>query len=157
MGKTDIIKKLESLAQLDIDAFHAYGQAIEKITYQSIRENFTKFQQDHLRHVEEISALIREMGQVPPEFSRDFKGFLLEGFTSLRSLSGTQGALAAMRTNEKITNSRYQDATGLDLPPEVHTLLEKNYSDEQRHLAYIEDRLDFLVREGDTPGRSQRY
>jgi rubrerythrin len=157
LRKEDLISRLRALAQLDIDAFHAYGQVIDKATYQSIRENFTRFQEDHRRHVEEISALIREMGQDPPEFSHDFKGFLLEGFTSLRSLSGTQGALAGMRTNEKMTNRRYREATELDVPPDVRRLLGANYEDEQKHLAYIEDRLDFLVREGDASGRSQRY
>ena len=153
----DVIKTLQTLAQLDVDAYHAYAQAIEKISQPTIRERILSFQGDHERHVTELNTLISGLGGEPEKFARDFKGYLIEGFTSLRSITGTQGALAAMQTNEKMTNRRYQQACDLDLPATVMEAVRKNRGDERVHLQYIEEQLDLLVREGDSPDRGQRY
>jgi uncharacterized protein (TIGR02284 family) len=134
-------KKLSSLAQLDIDAVHAYGQAIEQIDAPAIREQLTRFREDHNRHIRELSEKIRELGKTPPEHSPDFKGFLIEGFTALRSMTGTEGALKAMQTNETLTNNRYEEATKSDFRLDIKALVEKNYSDEKRHIQYIENAL----------------
>ena len=55
---------------------------------------------------------------------------------------GTEGALKAMRGNEKVTNAIYDRALGWDLPPEVRTVIERNRDDERRHLSYIEGALN---------------
>ena len=138
MASTDMIKNLSSLVQLDIDASHAYDQAIEQIDTLSIRNELIKFRGDHERHIDELSALIRKLGGTPPERSRDFKGYLIEGFTALRSSTGTEGALKAMQGNEKLTNKQYDKARSYDLTPEAKTLVERNYLDEVAHLKYIE-------------------
>jgi uncharacterized protein (TIGR02284 family) len=142
MVNKDTAKKLRSLAQLDIDAEHAYGQAIEEIKEPPIRNRLSDFREDHKRHVAELSVAIRELGETPPEYKRDTKGFLLEGFTAIRSKTGTEGALKAMRTNEKTTNKTYDKARSWDVSPSVKTLIEKNYEDERRHLQYIENALE---------------
>src|SRR4051812_42483132 len=108
MEKADIVDNLKSLIQLDIDAVFAYGQAIDKIEEQQIRDELKRFQAQHEHHITALSAKVRELGGEPPERSRDFKGFLIEGFTAMRSLTGTKGALNAMETNEKITNKTYE-------------------------------------------------
>jgi hypothetical protein len=73
-----------------------------------------------------------------PEFSRDLKGLLLQGFTRLRSVTGTAGALRAMRGNEILTNLYYDRALAWDLPPEIRRMLLRNRDDEIRHLAFVE-------------------
>ena len=137
----EFIKTLSNLAQLDIDAVHAYEQAIERIDYAPIRDELRKFQMDHQRHVRELSALIKQHGEKPPEFSRDFKGFLIEGFTALRSITGTEGALKAMQSNEETTTKHYSEALDSDLPLEARALVERNYGDERRHLNYVKGAL----------------
>jgi uncharacterized protein (TIGR02284 family) len=157
MEKSEIVRLLESLAHVDIDAWHAYGQAMEKIEDAlEIRRKLEEFRGDHHRHVTELSGKIVALGGNPPEFSKDFKGHLIEGFTALRSITGTQGALAAMRSNEQLTNRKYAKALEeIGLPSDVRDVLENCYADEQRHLQYVEDRLDYLVEEkGD---RGKRY
>ncbi len=159
MEKEKIVSLLSDLVQLDIDAWHAYGQAIDKIEDSlAIRDRLERYRADHHRHLEELSARITDLEAEPPAFSRDFKAFLIEGFTALRSVTGTQGALAAMRTNEQLTNRKYARAVEQEgLPSDIRALLETNYRDEQEHLRYVEDRLDFLVREKGGSGRSQYY
>jgi rubrerythrin len=63
---------------------------------------------------------------------------MIEGFTAIRSMSGTEGALKAMRSNEKTTTQTYQKAQGLQVSDEIKVLLRRNWEDEERHLHYIE-------------------
>jgi uncharacterized protein (TIGR02284 family) len=141
MDKSEMAKNLSSLVQLDIDAFHAYEQAIKNIEAPTIREQLIKFRDDHKRHVDDLSTEIRALGETPPEFSPDFKGYLISGFTSLRSITGTEGALKAMQTNEKLTNKNYDEAMTWPLTSSAKAIVEKNYNDERTHLEYIETTL----------------
>lgn len=138
MDTKDTARKLSSLVQLDIDAVHAYKEAIEKVDDLQVREHLTLYRQDHERHISELSSEIRRLGGTQPEFSLDFKGYLIKGFTSLRSATGTQGALHAMHTNEKLTNKEYEAAKYWDLPPELKQIIALAREDERRHLEYIE-------------------
>lgn len=133
--------QLSELCQLDIDAVGAYEQAIEKIDIEEIREKISGFKADHERHVMDLSEAIRRFGEAPPERKPDIKGFFIKGFTALRSITGTEGALKAMRGNEKLTNKTYEDALQWDMPEDIRSLIEKNYADERRHLLYIESAL----------------
>lgn len=138
----DLAKNLSSLAQLDIDAIHAYRQAIKEIDVVEIRDNLTRFQQDHENHVRSLNEIIVRLGAEPPVFKPDFKGFIIEGFTALRSKMGIEGALKVMRGNEKLTNATYDKALSWDLPQDVRLVVEKNRDDERRHLAFIENALN---------------
>jgi uncharacterized protein (TIGR02284 family) len=151
MEQSDILEMIGSLAQLDVDAYHAYGQAIEKVDISSVRQELTQYQQDHLRHYQELSRYIESMGGEAPEFSKDFKGYMISGFTSLRSVTGTKGALEAMQSNEKMTNKEYDEASSRsDLPSDLHRLLVSFYQDERTHLSFIESALSEKVWERET-------
>lgn len=142
MNNAEIAKKLTKLAQLDIDAVEAYNQAIESIDNTKLHQAISRFRDDHIRHIDELSAAIHALGEEPPKRTQDIKGFLIEGFTAIRSATGLEGALKAMRTNEKLTNNAYEDALSWELPPDIKALIEKNRSDEKRHLDFIENALE---------------
>lgn len=139
MNREDILDNLEKLIQLDIDAHHAYNQAIKNVDDQMIKDKLVIFQSDHRRHVDVLSAKMQEIGGTPPEFSSDFKGFFISGFTALRSMTGTKGALEAMETNERLTTSRYEKAVALDFPSDIAAIVRSNLGDEQRHLSFIRE------------------
>lgn len=142
MDRDDVFDRLESLVHLDVDAIHAYDEAIEKAEDQDVRSRLSGFRDDHQRHVTELTEAFRVMGGAPPTPDKDLRGVLIEGMTSLRSSMGTEQALKAMRQNETLTNNRYREAveeTGWDT--EVLSILQRGYADEQRHLAWIEERL----------------
>lgn len=141
MDRDDILDGLEELIQLDIDANHAYGQAIKNIDDPMIREKLVLFQSDHRRHADVLSEKMRELGGTPPELTKDFKGFFISGFTALRSMTGTKGALEAMETNERLTNSKYEKAVKSDFPADIASIVRANLADEQRHLAFIREAL----------------
>jgi rubrerythrin len=138
MSALEMGKRSGDLMKLDIDAVHAYDQAIDNTELISMRETLAHFRSDHQRHVVQLRKLIEAFDVVPPDDSQDFKGFLMEGFTALRSLSGVEGALKAMKTNEELTNRRYREALAEGFPPNTRELLEKSYQDEQEHLKFIE-------------------
>lgn len=138
MDTQKLIAKLNDLIQLDIDAVEAYKQALKNIDDKSVYDKINQFCLDHERHIIDLSQAVRKLDGKPIERSQDFKGFLIEGFTAIRSATGTEGALKAMKTNEKLTNQKYHDAMILDLPAEIKLIIEKNYADEKRHLDYIQ-------------------
>lgn len=142
MDTKEIVKNLNSLIQLDIDAYMAYGEAIKEVDVSEVKERLVEFRADHERHVKDLSNEVRALNGNPPDFSPDFKGFFIQGFTSVTSKGGTEAALRAMQGNEKLTNATYSKAAKWGMPANIMRIIEVNYSDEQTHLAYIEDALD---------------
>ena len=141
MNKEEILDHLQKLIHLDVDATHAYDQAIKNVSEQVIKDKLILFQGDHRKHVELLSAKVVELGGTPPELTQDFKGFFISGFTALRSLTGTRGALEAMETNERLTTSKYEEASKLVFPADVASIIQANLSDELRHLSFIREAL----------------
>ena len=139
MDTKAVIALLRDLVHLDVDAIHAYDQAIKNIDVDAVRAQLERFKADHERHVTELSAAIVDLGGTAPQVRRDFKGFFIEGMTALRSAMGTEQSLRAMQTNEKLTNNQYDKASKMALPAHVDALIRRNLDDERRHLAYIED------------------
>lgn len=145
MDDREIAKRLSDLCQLDIDAVHAYGKAIEHIDIPEVRDQIIKFQNDHERHITDLSGIIRRLGHEPPEFSKDFKGFLLEGFTALRGVTGSEGALKALKSGEEMTNKKYSEARSWEMPLDIVSVIQNNYEDEQRHLHYVNQAIDSRI------------
>lgn len=139
MDTQAVIALLRDLVHLDVDAVHAYDQAIKNIDVAHVRAEIERFKADHERHITDLGAAIVDLGGEAPAIRRDVKGFFIEGMTALRAAMGTEQSLKAMLTNEKLTNREYDKAAKMTLPPEVDALVRRNYDDEKRHLAYIED------------------
>lgn len=140
MDPSKTLEKLNDLIALDRDAIGAYQAAIDRIDVDSIRAQLMEFQGDHRRHVDDLSKVVVRLGGTP-RGKPDVKGFVLKGFTAITSMMGTEAALRAMQGNENLTNRTYADALKFQWPQDIRNLVEANYRDEQRHLAYIEDAL----------------
>ena len=138
------IELLNDLIQLDYDAVQAYKQAIEKIDDVAARTDLESFQADPERHIADLSQAVRMMGGEPEKVGRDLKGVLLEGLTALRSVTGTLGALRAMRMNEKLTNRSYERALEVKQLGTARDVVLRNREDERRHLAAIEMHIERL-------------
>lgn len=139
MDTKAVISLMRDLVHLDVDAIHAYDQAIKNIDVASVRAELTRYKGDHERHVTDLSAAIVELGGDAPPIRRDVKGFFIEGMTALRAAMGTEQSLKAMLTNEKLTNREYDKAAKMALPPQIDALVQRNQADERRHLEFIED------------------
>lgn len=137
----EIYEKLSSLIQLDIDAVNAYEQAIEKCDDTFVREQLEIFKIDHQRHIDELSAYLIDYDMEPPAQKPDLKGFIIEGFTALRSVTGTDGALKAMKSNEELTNKKYTEALQWELDLDAMDIVTRGYEDEKTHLSFIKEQL----------------
>jgi rubrerythrin len=135
-------KALLDLAQLDTDAVGVYDDAIAHVEDDEVRTNFKEFRDEHEHHAKVITAALGRLAGEVPELSVDLMGRMAEFVTNLRSASGTQGALHAMRTAEQYHNHRYGAAAawGID-DPELAAAIQQFIAEEKRHLAFIESRL----------------
>lgn len=140
MDLNRMIDRLNNLIALDYDAVGAYEAAINRIDVESLRMSLRGFQQDHERHIQELSRVVMGLGGTP-RTKPDAKGFILKGFTAVTSMMGNEAALQAMRGNEMLTNRTYRMALDEEWSPETRAIIERNYADEQRHLAFIEQAL----------------
>ncbi len=84
-NEKDLIKAISNLVQLDIDAVHAYDQAIKELDDPIIKERLMKFQEEHRNHISGLAEHIANLGGQPPEPSQDFKGYVIEAFAAIRS------------------------------------------------------------------------
>ena len=145
MNDKNLIEAMSNLVQLDIDAVHAYDQAVKEIDDTIIRDRLLKFQDEHRNHISGLSKQIANLGGQPPERSQDLKGYVIEAFAAIRSFTGLKGALNAMKTMEEITNRYYGEVVSWEAPSEVKELLRTYFSEEKIHLDYISNNLQALT------------
>ena len=144
MKQESVLSQLEEIVQVDIDAAHAYDRAINQIQDDIIRERLANFRDEHRKHIIRLVQEITSRGGSPLDPTPDVKGYLMQVFTALRSVSGTRGALAAMKLNEELTHAKYAEVFPQDFPEDVKEVLRSNLSDEKRHLDYIANNLKSL-------------
>ncbi len=145
MLNKNAIEQLSSLLKLDYDAARAYKQALDSISELDIKAHIRKFHDDHMRHVDNLSEIITNLGGTPPEKSGDIQSLFLSGLSSLQGLFGTGAALKALQGGEKITNKSYNDAVHQDFSLEIRKVLEGNFRDEQIHIDYINSMLEITL------------
>jgi len=134
------IEELNELIQYDHDAVGAYTSAIDDIKEPQVRDPLVRFRSDHERHVRNLSEIVIRLGGQPVE-RPDFKGILRKTMTKVAALAGTEGTLKAMKSNEEVLNKTYAHHLSLDFPDDIKEVIRGNYSDEQRHLAWVEQAL----------------
>ncbi|WP_163990403.1 demethoxyubiquinone hydroxylase family protein [Pyxidicoccus caerfyrddinensis] len=139
MAENSAVAKLRSLAQLDADAVGAYDAALSRIPETLVRERLNAYRIDHMRHVQDLNALITQHGGQPVDLRPDLKGAAMKSLTAMTSMMGTEAALVAMMGNEEFTNRAYEVALRFEWTPEVRALIEKHREDERRHVIWIRE------------------
>ncbi len=129
--------ELRKLAQLDVDAIELYEAAIQRISVPLLRDKLSEFRTDHEQHVVNLNAELVKTGGKAIEAKPDLKGTVLRGFTAVTSMMGDHAALLAMTANEEITNRSYEKALKIDWSSSQRELIQHNFDDEKRHLAWI--------------------
>jgi uncharacterized protein DUF2383 len=130
-----------------LDAIEAYEAAILRLSDAGDKAELGRFMADHRRHVTELTPLVLEIGGKAAT-SPDFKRVLTKGKVLVMAIAGDSGVLEAMRSNEETTTKVYDKARNHpDLPMEARTIMERNFADEQRHLAWLQQRLSGLHRD----------
>lgn len=136
--QTEFIDALVSVIRLDYDAIEAYDEAVRRIDDADWRANLVRFKADHVRHTEELGAIVEELGGTPPD-GPGAKRLVTAGKVVMADLMGDKAILQAMKTNEDDTNAAYERLAG-----HQHKLaaaadaVERGLADERRHRAWIE-------------------
>lgn len=127
-----LVGELNDLLQLDYDAVAAYTLALKSLEDPAYQEAVRSFKADHERHIEELTALVRQYGGVPmpmPHLSGAFK-------LAVQAVGGAGGDAAVVTTfkaNEVQSRDKYRRAASRQHPPDVQDVLIRAARDEQRH------------------------
>ena len=132
-----IIEELNELIRFDFDAVGAYDEAIQHIKEAQVAQPLQRFRGDHLRHISDLSAIVRRLGG-KPVVRGDFKGLVRKTMTKIAGAMGTETALQAMKSNEDVLNEAYARHATMDFPLDILDVVKKNLGDEQRHLEWVE-------------------
>lgn len=132
---------LNDLLQTAIDTIHAHTHAIEHIHLPEVAIDLQQFEVDHQRQIDQLSVAVQRLGIVPVDPTPDLRGYASEAFVALRSLTGTAGALKALRSSEQTLYEGYERTLSDELPPDIHAIVRRGRDDERRHLLYLENAL----------------
>jgi ketosteroid isomerase-like protein len=135
-----LIAELNDLLQLDHDAVQAYTIAIDVVREPRYRERLVEYRADHKRHIEELSALVRERGGLPIELPHATAPLKL-AVQALGAAPGDSSLLLAFKAVEGQARDKYRRIANRTHAPEVQPVLQQAAADEDRHYAWVEQTL----------------
>jgi hypothetical protein len=136
--------ELNDLLQLDVDAVAAYTLAIAALRRDTFRETLLRFRGDHQRHVEDLSALIRDHGGTPIKLPHIPTGVFKLAVQAVGVPAGDWAVLLAFKTNEAQVRDKYARHAAAVHAPDIAALLRRNAEDEERHYAWVMESLERL-------------
>ncbi|WP_032113706.1 DUF2383 domain-containing protein [Candidatus Paracaedibacter symbiosus] len=138
----NVAKILQELAQAEIDASFLIRQAMENINSSVLREKLRQFKQQCEEHIKVLSNLVHAYGREAPSYSRDFKGFFMQGYAAMRGLLSDKGVMAALHTNlQKIVKIYESQLNSSDLPEDVKAKIKEIYESDHKILQYVATQL----------------
>ena len=132
-----VIEECNDLIRFDLDAIGAYDEAIDAVTEPMIKDQLRQFRDDHERHVVNLSQIVNRLGGEPPD-RPGARGVIRKTLTKVAGMIGTESVLKAMKSNEEVLNKQYANRANQQFPADVLVVIQKNYADEQRHLAWVQ-------------------
>ncbi|HEY6004544.1 MAG TPA: ferritin-like domain-containing protein [Anaeromyxobacter sp.] len=138
MPSFDASAELGRLYSLEVDAAHAYCNAVAFAGGGPIQTELRLFALEHQRHVLVLLETIVQLGRVAPDAKPDVKGVLIGALTPPRRPLGLEDVITGMRANEQLTNTVYAKALLRPFPRGLRELLEPLAHDERHHLEWME-------------------
>jgi uncharacterized protein (TIGR02284 family) len=132
------VKLLQNLTQYEIDYSFLISQCMENINNQALKGKLFKMREECESNIQELSSLIVKYGREKLDYSRDFKGFFMQGYAAMRGLTSDQGAISALHTNSKTILKAFESALNRALPEDIKKVVNKIYESQKISLEYIE-------------------
>ena len=139
-----LLAELNDLLQLEYDALPVYGLAIAALRRPEYRDVLAEFRDDHRRHVQELSRLIRDLGGIRLPLPHMPTGLFKLAVQAAALPGGDRAILLAFKSNEWQSRAKYARHAGRDHPADIAAVLERNATDEARHYAWACATLDEL-------------
>jgi uncharacterized protein (TIGR02284 family) len=130
------VSVLNNLIQVDIDTYHTYTQAIQA-SNSEYTQTLIAFRDEYKRQIVTLSKIVIARGGVPPEFSRDFKGYMTSGYTAVKVKGGLHSIFQAMETNETLSCKYHEDTLKVDLPGDIREAIQVHLRAGKTHLHSI--------------------
>lgn len=146
MHENDIIKKLKTLSQWEIDCIFVFEHAAENLNNDKIRQEIFSMKrkaEDNIRRINKlfilsVDKLIKEKyGKESPRYTKDFKGFFMQGYAAVRGLTGDKGVLEALDTNLKMVFNAFESSLKMNFPEEIRNVLKEIYEQKKEWLEKI--------------------
>lgn len=133
---------LKELIELEYAATDSYEAAIERLENPAYKAKLNEFKNDHMRHIKEISALLKQNNHGIPQSGVLGKQLITIGKVILANMVGDNTILQAMKSNETDTNTAYERMNDhKDKWPEAKEFIKNGLQDEKRHKAWLENTL----------------
>ena len=152
-----LVAQLNDLLQLDYDAVRAYSAAIERLAAEGFRNTARRFCEDHDRHADELTRLIRSQGGTPIELHDLATGPFRLAVRSVGAFAGDRGLLLVFKAHARRVRDEYRAASRRAYPPEAAAVVRRAAADEANHYAWALEALDDLdVSRDGVAGRIER-
>lgn len=149
MNNRETVARLTILAQLEVDAMLAYDTALGNVSEGRVRALLLGWRAEHEGRLAAIAALIRNHGGTPPEYSRDFSGYLIPGMTEVQPGVVLRTTLVALLRNEWLSHATYEEAAGHAWPRRAFEVLRAHRLAALRIVEEMEVAFDRYVRNAD--------
>jgi uncharacterized protein (TIGR02284 family) len=137
----DTAKTLQELTQYEIDGSFIVSQAIDSINNNEIKSSLSTIKQECELNIKELASIINEFGEKAPEYSKDFKGYFMQGYTALRGMTSDQGVLKALHTNIQMLLKAFEKVLNSDIPDNIKSKIRRIYEIDRHHLQYVASRI----------------
>jgi len=137
----ETVKELQKLTQYEIDESFLIGQCIDNIKDQALKARLLTIKTECENNIKELSDLVKQFGGEPPEYSKDFKGYFMNGYAAMRGAFTDQGVLKALHTNFKLILKPFESSINSSFPTETKETLKKIYENKKKIIKDIETQL----------------
>ncbi|AWK86730.1 ferritin-like domain-containing protein [Azospirillum thermophilum] len=132
-----LLAELVDLLQLEYDALPVYSLAISALKRSDHRDALAAFRDDHQRHVDALTPLIRDLGGIPLPLPHLPTGLFKLAVQAAALPGGDRAILLAFKSNEWQSRAKYGRHAGRPHAPQVAELLSRHAADESRHYAWV--------------------
>ncbi|MFC7739201.1 hypothetical protein ACFQX4_26325 [Roseomonas sp. GCM10028921] len=135
---------LADLLQLENDTLPMDSVAISALRDPALRERLQAYREDHERHARDLTALIRELGGVPPVLPHLPTGLLKLGVQMAGLPGGDRTILIGFVSNEWQSREKYARYAAKSYPPAMAALIGSYAADEAIHYSWATEALRAL-------------
>jgi rubrerythrin len=137
--------ELCELLRLEQDAARAYAAALEHLGTDAYRAAVERFIDEHTRHIDELTRLVRGYGGRSAEPIGAPPGPFERAVRAVDARGGDAAILATLKRGERAGRDRYRRAVRPHHGPEIAAVLRRAANDEAAHYSWTLEALDDLA------------